>query len=227
MHRYRELMSLVVFALASCGGELRMKPQLDCDPAADLNTVVCSDGIIGSCAGGSPQYAVCSDIAVCQASWQEAGSYKCRESPALGDAGLLMYARGSSDAYLQGVALRVVGDSNADGVLSPGEAGTISFELRNASNSVVRHVAGELSTSQPGVTITSGSQLYFGSLESGSSACGSATYALAGDCTRFSSLTKLQIADSVPVGAIDLALTVRDEQSNSITLNFELTLEAR
>jgi hypothetical protein len=220
-----QTLRIVMLSLASCSGELREKPQLDCKPGADPNAVACSDGIIGSCAGGSPQYAVCSDISVCQASWQQAGAYKCSQDSTSADAGLLMYVRGSSNAYLQGVALRVAGDGNADGILAAGEAGTLSIELRNASESIIRSVTGLLSTSQPGVTITSGAELYFGDLDSGTSACGSASPALAGDCSNFSALTKVELADNISIGLVDFELTVRDAESNSVTLTFELTLD--
>lgn len=213
-----------MFALAACSGQLRTKPQLDCN-GADPYAVVCSDGILGSCAGGSPQYSVCSDTTVCQASWQQAGAYKCAQDEALADAGLLMYAHGSSDAYLLGVALRVTGETNADGFLSSGEAGTISIELRNASPEILRNVTGTLSTSHGDVTITSGSELYFGDLAVRGSACGSSTPERAGDCSNFSSLTKLQIAESFALDRISFELTVRDAAAQSTRLSFELALD--
>ena len=208
--------------LVSCGGELREKPQLDCTSDA----VACSDGIIGSCAGGTPQYSVCSDIAVCQAGWQQAGAYKCSKDNAPSDAGVQMYVLGRSDTYLQGGAMRVIGDSNADGILSPGEAGTLSIELRNAGDTTARDITATLSTSHSGVTITSGSELYFGDIAPSGSACGSSSPDLAGECSNFSVLAKIALGANVSLTRIKFDLTVSDAAAISSMLSFELDLGA-
>ena len=77
-------------------------------------------------------------------------------------------------------------------------------------------------TQTTGKRSRSASELYFGDLASGAGACGSSSPVLAGDCSNFSWLTKVQVADSVSLGAVNFDLTVRDAESNSITLTFGL-----
>lgn len=205
--------SLWTLWLAACGGELRAKPQLDCEPGMDSPGVVCSDGLIGSCVGGLPRIAVCGDTTVCEASWQEAGAYKCGPNDALGDSSTTIYAKDELAPSLEAATLRVV-----DGSVAPGEHAQLSVSMRNAGAITAEMVIGVLSTTEAGAIITSGT-LYFGDIESGATACGSSALSLAGDCDQTDELPQLAIdASSAPDTTIQLELTVSDAHRKTFTL---------
>jgi hypothetical protein len=211
--------------LIACSGELREKPQLDCQ--GDVTANVCSDGIIGSCVGRSPQYRVCGDTTVCSASWQQAGAYKCTSSAAAGDAGAPIYSGSSTQPLIEALAVRVVSETNGDGVMSPGEEGRFRVEVRNSWLGTARMVTGTLSTSQPGVTITSGAKLFFGDLESGVTACGVSSASYTSSCSETYWLPNISVAKTVsPTASIELQLTVRDADANEFGLSFQVALGA-
>jgi hypothetical protein len=205
--------SLWTLWLAACGGELRAKPQLECEPGMDIPGVVCSDGLIGSCVGGVPRIAVCGDTTVCEASWQEVGAYKCGPNDALGDSSTTIYAKDELAPSLEAATLRVV-----DGTVAPGEHARLSVSIRNTGSITAEMVTGVLSTTEPGATITRGT-LYFGDIESGATACGASALSLAGDCNQTDELSQLAIAASVAGDTtILLELTVSDADRKTFTL---------
>ena len=212
MNRPSRAISVWTLWLAACGGELRAKPQFECAPGMDVPGVVCSDGLIGSCVGGRQRVAVCGDTTVCEASWQQAGAYKCGPNDALGDSGTTLYTKDELAPSLEAASLRVV-----DGTIAPGERAQLSASIRNTGPVRAEMVSGLLSTTHRGATITNGA-LFFGDIESGATGCGSSVQRSAGDCDQRDELPVLTVDMSV-VGdtVIPLDLTVNDE-SKTFTL---------
>ncbi|HTU63141.1 MAG TPA: hypothetical protein VMF89_31995 [Polyangiales bacterium] len=200
-------------ALAACGGDLRAKPQFECEPSRDLPGVVCSDGLIGSCVGGRQRIAVCGDTTVCEASWQQAGAYKCGPNDALGDSNTTIYAKDEQAPSLEAATLRVIG-----GVITPGGRAQLSVSIRNTGPVSTEMVSGMLSTTHPGATVSNGS-LYFGDIGSGATACGSIALGSAGDCDQTDELPQLEVAATVAGDtSIQLDLTVSDADPKTFTL---------
>jgi hypothetical protein len=207
--------SVWTLCLAACGGELRAKPPLECEPGMDIPGVVCSDGLIGSCVGGFPRIAVCGDTTVCEASWQEAGAYKCGPNDALGDSSTTLYAKDELAPALEAATLRVI---DGNGSIAPGERAQLSVSMRNTGPITAEMVTGVLSTTQEGVTITNAT-VYFGDIESGATACGSSGLSRAGDCDQTDELPQLAIDASVASDtSIQLELTVSDANRKTFTL---------
>jgi len=121
----------------------------------------------------------------------------------------------------------VVGDTNGDGVLSPGETAGLKVQIANGGSATALGIKGTLSSSTPGVSIQSGSNLDFGDISGGGSACGDTGNGSSGYCgTGYGSgaFPQVTVVSSVSAGtssAFSLALT--DIHGNAFTINFTYT----
>lgn len=225
MNRVNRAISLWTVWLAACSGELRAKPVFECDPEIDAMGVVCSDGLIGSCVNGFQRVTVCGDTTVCEATWQEAGAYKCGPNDALEDSGTTIYAKDELEVSLEAATLRVLDDSNGDGVVSPGEHARLSISIRNVGRIEARMVSGAMSTPQPGVTLANAGALHFGDIDVGATACASSSQSFAGNCDRTNDLPQLMLTSTVAVDTpLQIELAVTDADSRTFDLRFALTV---
>lgn len=108
-------------------------------------------------------------------------------------------------------SVEVIGDSNSDGILNPGETASIRIKLR-ASSSDVEATRATLGSVSPWVTLEDEGDVYCGSISSGSTT----------QCTGF----QVSLSPDVPPGT-DLEFTVTvTSNEGSATLSFTLTVQA-
>lgn len=193
----------------------------------------CSDGIIGFCVEGVPQWRVCDDESVCGATWQTNGAYSC--SPPNHDAPDTWGPDGAEETVgdtspdRQAVILatvEILHETNRDGWVSPGESGTLRIRIRNTGSGEIRDVTGRLETRTSGVTIR-GPQFSFGTLRSQAERCGSTAFG--GDnCTEelLQYRPSFVVDSSVPdESTIEFSLALEDASDTDLgTLRFNYTL---
>jgi len=126
--------------------------------------------------------------------------------------------------------LAVVGDSNGDGKLSPGETGYLEVSITNTGAATALGVTGTLTTSASGVTITSGVGLNFsdisGGVSSGDTTCGVTSSSGYGLCGMSSSYyPKVTLATTVAKGTvISFSLAITDKYGNKFTVAFSASV---
>ena len=119
----------------------------------------------------------------------------------------------------------VLGDSNGDGELSPGETGTIRVEVKNLGGSKALGVTGTLTAADPRVAVPTWTILRFGEVGPGATACGPKESSGAeGTCyTSSEDYPRLTLDPSIPPGTtLVFTLDLVDVYQNRFSLPFTL-----
>ena len=136
------------------------------------------------------------------------------------------YTVGGINQVFTIVTTSIDGDTNGDGVVSPGETGGLQITIENTGTSEALGIQGTLTTSNTSVTITRGSPIYFGDIQGGSTACGN-TYSSGqgGYCIGLAYEPTFSVPVSVSVGTvIPFSLALTDTNSNHFALSFNYTV---
>lgn len=129
-------------------------------------------------------------------------------------------------------AVSVVGDSNRDGLLSPGESAGLKIQVRNSGGVDAMQVTGTLSATSAGVTIDAGTGIRFGDVlkNSRAAACGNAQSLMdGGNCAHVmaTDYPQLTLSEAVPTNTpIPFTLALVDAQGNRTDLSFVLSFSA-
>jgi hypothetical protein len=119
----------------------------------------------------------------------------------------------------------VLGDTNGDGELSPGETGALRVEVKNLGGSKALGVTGTLTAADPRVAVATWTILRFGDLGPGEVACGPKESSGAeGSCyTSPANYPRVTLDPSIPAGTtLVFTLDLVDVYQNRFSLPFTL-----
>ncbi|MCC6647557.1 MAG: hypothetical protein IT374_18555 [Polyangiaceae bacterium] len=211
------LVALATFAsVPACSILNREGPDVTCADLSGGSVNACKEGIIASCKDGKAvTYEVCLESTTCDETWQRKGAYKCSQS----NPSRTVSSQSDPSPTVSLANVQVDEDSNGDGVLSPGETGTLLVFVKNTGATKVAGLYGALTTPPMGLQILG---CYAGS--SYGERCPKCSCADVGSSSLLSVVPgqkasvlaiRVQVPPQAPVGPIPFGVTLFDDAGRS------------